>query len=74
MNWFLPVEVIFYFFFQDKVLINQWKDEIVNGFKMSTQIMATMNKKASKMYGADLNNQNQENFRPPLEHRNSNGS
>lgn len=58
----------------DKVLINQWKDEIINGFKMSTQIMATMNKKASKMYGADLNNQNQENFRPPLEHRNSNGS
>lgn len=58
----------------DKVLINQWKDEILNGFKTSTQIMATMNKKASKMYGADLNNPNPDNFRPPLEHRNSNGS
>lgn len=62
-------------FFQDKVLINQWKDEILNGFKLSTQIMANMNKKASKMYGAEINNSsNTDNFRPPLEHRNSNGS
>ncbi|XP_052798603.1 beta-adrenergic receptor kinase 2-like isoform X3 [Mya arenaria] len=57
----------------DKVLINQWKDEIINGYKLSTQIMANMNKKASKMYGAEINNTNFE-FRPPLEHRNSNGS
>ncbi|WAR01303.1 ARBK2-like protein, partial [Mya arenaria] len=58
---------------EDKVLINQWKDEIINGYKLSTQIMANMNKKASKMYGAEINNTNFE-FRPPLEHRNSNGS
>lgn len=58
---------------QDKVLINQWKDEIINGFKLSTQIMANMNKKASKMYGAEINSSNSE-YRPPLEHRNSNGS
>ncbi|XP_060605267.1 beta-adrenergic receptor kinase 2-like isoform X3 [Ruditapes philippinarum] len=59
----------------DKVLINQWKDEILNGFKLSTQIMANMNKKASKMYGAEINSSsNADNFRPPLEHRNSNGS
>ena len=71
---FLTCKKMFSISFQDKVLINQWKDEILNGFKTSTQIMATMNKKASKMYGADLNNPNPENFRPPLEHRNSNGS
>ncbi|XP_053375914.1 beta-adrenergic receptor kinase 2-like isoform X3 [Mercenaria mercenaria] len=59
----------------DKVLINQWKDEILNGFKLSTQIMANMNKKASKMYGAEINSSsNADNYRPPLEHRNSNGS
>ncbi|XP_052219143.1 beta-adrenergic receptor kinase 2-like isoform X2 [Dreissena polymorpha] len=57
----------------DKVLINQWKDEIINGFNLSTQIMANMNKKASKMYGAEINLSNPD-FRPPLEHRNSNGS
>lgn len=38
----------------DKVLINQWKDEIIQGFNLSTQIMANMNKKASKLYGSDL--------------------
>ncbi|KAK3576688.1 hypothetical protein CHS0354_024296 [Potamilus streckersoni] len=59
----------------DKVLINQWKDEIINGFKMSAQIMANMNKKASKMYGADITHSpSTENFRPPFEHQNSNGS
>ena len=35
--------------------------------------MANMNKKASKMYGAEINSSNSE-YRPPLEHRNSNGS
>ncbi|XP_074641523.1 G protein-coupled receptor kinase 3-like [Tubulanus polymorphus] len=62
----------------DRVLINQWKDEIMNGFKLSTQIMATMNKKASKMYGADLVHNpalNREIYsKQPLEQRNSNGS
>ncbi|KAL4224317.1 Beta-adrenergic receptor kinase 2 [Mactra antiquata] len=58
----------------DKVLINQWKDEILNGFKLSTQIMANMKKKACKMYGAEINNSANPELRPPLEHRNSNGS
>ncbi|KAL5017369.1 hypothetical protein ScPMuIL_006958 [Solemya velum] len=59
----------------DRVLINQWKDEIISGFKISIQMMANMNKKASKMYGADLvHSPSSENFKPPLEHRNSNGS
>ncbi|CAD5125386.1 DgyrCDS13623 [Dimorphilus gyrociliatus] len=37
----------------DKILINQWKDEIINGFKLSSQIMANMNKKVRNKYGAD---------------------
>ncbi|XP_041350174.1 beta-adrenergic receptor kinase 2-like [Gigantopelta aegis] len=59
----------------DRVLITQWKDEIIDAFKMSTEKMATMNKKASKLYGSDLmNSPSNENLRSPLEHRNSNGS
>ena len=38
---------------QDRVLINQWKDEVINGFRMSSQIMANMNKKVRSKYGAD---------------------
>jgi hypothetical protein len=34
-------------------LINQWKDEIINGFRLSTQILANMNKKVRSKYGAD---------------------
>lgn len=61
--------------FQDKVLISQWKDEIINGHKLSAQIVASMTTKASKMYGAAITNSpSSENFKPPLEHRNSNGS
>ncbi|XP_067685466.1 G protein-coupled receptor kinase 3-like [Haliotis asinina] len=59
----------------DRVLITQWKDEIITAYKTSAQIMATMNKKASKLYGSDLvNSPSNENLRAPLEHRNSNGS
>ncbi|XP_022338831.1 G protein-coupled receptor kinase 3-like isoform X1 [Crassostrea virginica] len=59
----------------DKVLISQWKDEIINGHKLSAQIVASMTTKASKMYGAAISNSpSSENFKPPLEHRNSNGS
>ncbi|XP_064620029.1 G protein-coupled receptor kinase 3-like [Lineus longissimus] len=64
----------------DRVLINQWKDEIMNGFHLSTQIMGKMNKKASKMYGADMpggqvTGHNAEIYtKQPLEQRNSNGS
>ncbi|XP_021370449.1 beta-adrenergic receptor kinase 2-like isoform X1 [Mizuhopecten yessoensis] len=59
----------------DRVLINQWKDEIISGYKTSTQMMAQMTTKASKMYGAAIaNSPSSENFKPPLEHRNSNGS
>jgi len=54
----------------DRVLINQWKDEIINGFKLSAQIMANMNKKVRNKYGADFALQQQ-----ALEQqRNSNGS
>nr|ACB05676.1 rhodopsin kinase [Euprymna scolopes] len=49
---------------QDKVLINQWKEEILGGFRASTKMQSKMNRKASKLYGADV----------PIEHRNSNGS
>lgn len=35
------------------MLINQWKDEVINGFRMSSQIMANMNKKVRSKYGAD---------------------
>lgn len=59
----------------DRVLINQWKDEIINGFNLSSQIMANMNKKASKLYGSAIaQSPSNENLRSPLEHRNSNGS
>ncbi|XP_070206048.1 G protein-coupled receptor kinase 3-like isoform X1 [Littorina saxatilis] len=59
----------------DRVLINQWKDEIINGFNLTSQIMANMNKKASKLYGSEIaNSPSNENLRAPLEHRNSNGS
>lgn len=38
-------------------------------------MMAQMTTKASKMYGAAIaNSPSSENFKPPLEHRNSNGS
>ncbi|KAK6190745.1 hypothetical protein SNE40_002541 [Patella caerulea] len=58
----------------DRVLITQWKDEIISAFKISAQIMANMNKKASKLYGSDLTNSpSNENLKSPLEHRNSNG-
>jgi hypothetical protein len=37
--------------------------------------MATMNKKASKLYGSEIGTSpSNENLRAPLEHRNSNGS
>ncbi|KAL8602463.1 Beta-adrenergic receptor kinase 2 [Nucella lapillus] len=60
----------------DRVLINQWKDEIINGFNMSSQIMANMNKKVSKLYGSAPTKTPpyQDNMRRPLEHRNSNGT
>ncbi|XP_076452938.1 G protein-coupled receptor kinase 3-like [Babylonia areolata] len=58
---------------QDRVLINQWKDEIISGFNMSSQIMANMNKKVSKLYGTDpANAPGFHNMRPLLVHRNSN--
>jgi len=38
---------------QDRVLINQWKDEVINGFRLSSQILANMNKKVRSKYGAD---------------------
>ena len=57
-------------------MINQWKDEIINGFKLSSQILANMNKKVRKKYGADLagGQGNMSSNHPPLEQRNSNGS
>lgn len=58
----------------DKVLITQWKDEIINGHKTSLQIMSNMTSKGFKIYGALTNSPSTENFKPPLEHRNSNGS
>lgn len=39
---------------KDRVLINQWKDEIISGFRLSSQIMANMNKKVRSKYGADM--------------------
>ncbi|VDP85666.1 unnamed protein product [Echinostoma caproni] len=35
----------------DKVLITQWREEILEGYRLSCEIMAHMNKKAHKMYG-----------------------
>nr|AGJ70292.1 G protein-coupled receptor kinase b [Terebratalia transversa] len=59
----------------DRVLITQWKDEIDNGFKMSSQIMANMNKKVMKLYGTDYKLDSLDhNYKHPLEQRNSNGS
>lgn len=74
--WICSCDLISIFnLFQDKVLISQWKDEIINGHKLSAQIVASMTTKASKMYGAAISNSpSSENFKPPLEHRNSNGS
>lgn len=74
--WIWSCDLISIFnLFQDKVLISQWKDEIINGHKLSAQIVASMTTKASKMYGAAISNSpSSENFKPPLEHRNSNGS
>ena len=39
------------------MLIQQWFDEILTAYKLSTQIMATMNKKLRMKYGADMSNQ-----------------
>ncbi|KAF6038739.1 ADRBK2 [Bugula neritina] len=38
----------------DRILLSQWKDEIVYGFQKSTQILSTINKKASRMIGANF--------------------
>ncbi|OON22902.1 kinase domain protein [Opisthorchis viverrini] len=35
----------------DKVLITQWKEEILDGYRLSCEIMSHMNRKAHKMYG-----------------------
>ncbi|CAH8670154.1 unnamed protein product [Dicrocoelium dendriticum] len=35
----------------DKVLITQWKEEIIEGYRLSCEIMSHMNRKAHKMYG-----------------------
>lgn len=60
----------------DRVLINQWKDEIISGFKLSAQIMANMNKKVRNKYGADFGMvQDPSQAHPAIEQqRNSNGS
>lgn len=71
---FLKFISAIFFVFQDKVLITQWKDEIINGHKTSLQIMSNMTSKGFKIYGALTNSPSTENFKPPLEHRNSNGS
>lgn len=39
---------------QDKVLIQQWFDEILTAYKLSTQILATMNKKVRMKFGAEM--------------------
>ena len=65
------------------MLINQWKDEIINGFNLSNDILAKMNTKAHKMYGAEEfdrsgipphNLQSSSGHRSSFEHRNSTGS
>ncbi|ELU07758.1 hypothetical protein CAPTEDRAFT_103369 [Capitella teleta] len=58
----------------DRVLINQWKDEIISGFKLSAQIMANMNKKVRNKYGAVPGGNGIDGGHPPLEHRNSDDS
>ncbi|VDP32396.1 unnamed protein product [Schistosoma margrebowiei] len=35
----------------DKIMITQWKEEILEGYRISCELMAHMNKKAHKMYG-----------------------
>ncbi|KAF7258154.1 hypothetical protein EG68_04811 [Paragonimus skrjabini miyazakii] len=35
----------------DKMLITQWREEIIEGYRLSCQIMSHMNRKAHKMYG-----------------------
>ena len=58
------------------MLINQWKDEIISGFKLSAQIMANMNKKVRNKYGADFGMVQDPSQAPPAieQQRNSNGS
>ena len=34
---------------QDRVLINQWREEIINACRQSAQIMANMNKKVHRV-------------------------
>lgn len=61
-------------------MINQWKDEIINGFKLSAQIMANMNKKVRNKYGADFLAAQQavdihgQHMHNAIEQKNSNGS
>lgn len=38
----------------DKVLIRQWKDEMINGFRLSARILANMNQKVRNKYGAEF--------------------
>lgn len=48
------IKCVIVFVTQDKILLRQWKDELVEGFKKSAQIMASINKKASKIFGANV--------------------
>lgn len=65
---------------QDRVSIQQWKDEIYASVKKWTQILANMNKKVQKYYGADLTNDVLAGYENPLlpssfaEHGSNDGS
>ncbi|KAK2174935.1 hypothetical protein NP493_765g01041 [Ridgeia piscesae] len=58
----------------DRVLINQWKDEVVSAFRQSAQIMANMNKKVRNKYGADFGIDSGRDDMLPFEQGNSIGS
>lgn len=67
-------------FEQDRVSIQQWKDEINASVKKWAQILANMNKKVQKYYGADLTNNVLAGYENPLlpssfaEHGSNDGS
>lgn len=39
---------------QDKVLISQWKEELLEAFRASSQVLSGLNKKVVRVYGASI--------------------
>lgn len=53
------IHVIFFFFFlQDEIGLKEWLTSLKSTYKNSLELLASMAKKAGKIYGTETNNRN----------------